>query len=101
MENLLFVSTNTFHVDVINETTGRQVEVKRVSLNGFVRLKAADDEGGRPEGFFGVLLSWYDAITKGVISTIDPLPAGAEYRREKPVAAREAIRRCFDGESRG
>lgn len=76
---------------MINETTGRQVQVKLVCPDEFVRLKAAVDEGGKPEGFFGVLHSWYDAITKGEASTTDPLMA--ELLGREPVAAREAIRR--------
>lgn len=47
-------------VDVINETTGRQAKVQFVSPE-FIRLKAVD-EGGKPDAFFRLVLSWYGAI---------------------------------------
>ncbi|CAG8286879.1 unnamed protein product [Penicillium nalgiovense] len=77
-------------VDLINETTGRNVQLKLVSPEEFVRLKAADDEGGKPEGFFQALLSWYESISKGETCTIDPLMA--EVLDRQPVPPREAIR---------
>ncbi|KAJ9488287.1 hypothetical protein VN97_g5024 [Penicillium thymicola] len=77
-------------VDLINEVTGRDVQFKLVSPEEFVRLKAADDEGGKPEGFFQALLSWYESISKGETCTIDPLMA--EVLGRQPVPPREAIR---------
>ncbi|KAJ5091971.1 hypothetical protein NUU61_006841 [Penicillium alfredii] len=77
-------------VDVINDTTGRQVRLQLVSPDEFVRLKANDDEGGKPEGFFRMLLSWYDAIANGETATTDPLMADLLGR--EPVSPREAIR---------
>lgn len=77
-------------VDLINETTGRDVQFKLVSPEEFVRLKAADDEGGKPEGFFQALLSWYESISKGETCTIDPLMV--EVLDRQPVPPREAIR---------
>jgi uncharacterized protein YbjT (DUF2867 family) len=77
-------------VDVINETTGRSVRLELVSPEEFVRLKAGSDEGGKPEGFFKVLLSWYESISKGETSTIDPLMADLLGRQ--PTSPREAIR---------
>lgn len=77
-------------VDVINESTGRQVQVQLVSPDEFVRLKSAEDEGGKPEGFFRVLLSWYDAISKGEAGVTDPLMV--ELLGRNPVPPREAIR---------
>lgn len=77
-------------VDVINETTNRQVRLEIVSPEDFVRLKAAEDEGGKPEGFFRALLSWYDAISKGEASTTDPIMV--ELLGREPAPPREAIR---------
>lgn len=77
-------------VDLINETTGRNVRLELVSPEEFVRLNAADDEGGKPEGFFRALLSWYESISKGETCTIDPLMA--EVLGRQPVPPREAIR---------
>lgn len=77
-------------VDVINETTDRAVRVEFVSPDDFPRLKAADDEGGKPEAFFQSLLSWYESISKGEVGTTDPLMADLLGRQ--PVPPREAIR---------
>ncbi|KAJ5782305.1 hypothetical protein N7457_004079 [Penicillium paradoxum] len=77
-------------VNLINETTGRHVQFKLVSPEEFVQLKAAEDEGGKPEGFFRALVSWYDAISKGETSTIDPLMADVLERQ--PVPPHEALR---------
>ncbi|KAJ5457715.1 hypothetical protein N7475_009103 [Penicillium sp. IBT 31633x] len=77
-------------VDLINETTDRNVQFKLVSPEEFVRLKAADDEGGKPEGFFQALVSWYEAISKGETKTIDPLMA--DLLERQPVPPREALR---------
>ncbi|KAJ5355910.1 hypothetical protein N7517_010519 [Penicillium concentricum] len=76
-------------VDLINETTGRNVQFELVSPEEFVRLKTASDEGGKGEGFFQALLSWYEGISKGETCTIDPLMADLLDRQ--PVPPREAI----------
>ncbi|KAF7717525.1 Uncharacterized protein PECH_005453 [Penicillium ucsense] len=76
-------------VGVINETTGRNVQVQFVSAEDFVRLKATGDEGGKPEAFFRKLLSWHEAIGKGETSTTDPLMADLLGR--EPTPPREAI----------
>jgi hypothetical protein len=77
-------------IDVINETTGRNVRVEFVSPEDFVRLKATSDEGGKPEAFFQKLVSWHEAIGKGDTATTDPLMADLLGR--EPTPAREAIR---------
>jgi hypothetical protein len=77
-------------VDVINETTGRQVRLELVSPEEFVKVKA-NDEGGKSDGFFKALISWYDGISQGETCTIDPLMADLLGR--DPVSPREAIRK--------
>jgi len=77
-------------VDVINRTTGRQVQVELVSPEKFVQLKTADDEGGKPEAFFRFVLSWYEAISNGDASFTHPLMA--ELLGREPTPADEAIR---------
>lgn len=77
-------------VDVINETTGRQVQVELVSPEEFVRIKAAEDVGGKPEAFFQKLVTWYDAIAKGDAGVTDSLMA--DLLEREPTPAREAIR---------
>ncbi|CAI7611099.1 unnamed protein product [Penicillium glandicola] len=77
-------------VDLINETTGRHVQLELVSPEEFVRLKTASDEGGKAEGFFQALLSWYEGISKGETGTIDPLMA--DLLERQPVTPHEALR---------
>ncbi|KAJ5697370.1 hypothetical protein N7488_011054 [Penicillium malachiteum] len=76
-------------VDVINETTGRQVVIEQVSSEELVRIKAADDLGGKSEGFFQAVATWHGAIAMGDAGVTDPLMADLLEREPKP--AREAI----------
>jgi nucleoside-diphosphate-sugar epimerase len=76
-------------VDIINETTDRQVQFKIVDKEEFLTVKA-DDEGGKPVAFFKALISWYEGIAKGETCIIDPLMEDLLGR--KPVSPREAIR---------
>ncbi|KAJ5587592.1 uncharacterized protein N7459_003357 [Penicillium hispanicum] len=76
-------------VDLINETTGRQVQLKLVSPDEFVAIKAAEDEGGKAEGFFRKIITWYDSIAKGEGAITDPLMADLLGR--EPVPPRAAI----------
>jgi uncharacterized protein YbjT (DUF2867 family) len=77
-------------IDVINETTGRQVKMELVSPEEFVRIKSAEDIGGKPEAFFQKLVTWYHAIEKGDAGVTDPLMADLLGR--EPTLARDAIR---------
>lgn len=83
-------------VDVINETTGRQIQVKNVSPEEFVKVQATNDEGGKPAAFFAKLVSWNDAISKGEAKVTDPLMEDLLGR--KPTPAREAIRKLLTTE---
>lgn len=80
-------------VDVINETTGRNIQTKAVSPEDFVKLQSTKDEGGKPEAFFAKLVSWNDAISKGEAQVTDPLMGDLLGR--KPTPAREAIRKIL------
>ncbi|KAJ6115080.1 hypothetical protein N7486_000858 [Penicillium sp. IBT 16267x] len=77
-------------VNVINRTTGRQVQVELVLPEDFVRLKTANDEGGKPEASFRFVLSWYEAISSGDASFTHHLIA--ELLGREPTPADEAIR---------
>lgn len=77
--------TFTQMVETINRTTGRDVDLKFVPEEEYVALSARDDIGGKPEGFFRALLSWYEAISKGEAGATDPLMGDLLGRR--PVGA--------------
>lgn len=77
-------------VEVINETTARDVKLETVSPEDYVRLASKDDIGGKPEGFFRALLSWYEGISNGDGSTTHPLMK--ELLGREPTGARQFIR---------
>lgn len=52
-------------VQIINETTNRNVKLETVSPEEYVRYHTENDEGKKAEGFWKSRLSWYDGITKG------------------------------------
>lgn len=52
-------------VDVINDTTGRNVRVKRVSREEYVAAKVRADVGGKGEGFFRGMLSSFEGMEDG------------------------------------
>ena len=77
-------------VQLINETTGRDVKLEFVSPEAYVRLAPKDDIGGKPEAFFRTLLSWYEGISKGDASTTDPLMK--DLLEREPTGPRQFIR---------
>ncbi|GAD93698.1 NmrA-like family protein [Paecilomyces variotii No. 5] len=77
-------------VDVINETTGRNVELKFVSPDEYVRILAEIDQGGKPAAFFKSVVSWYEALRDGDGETKDALMADVLGR--EPKGAKEVIR---------
>lgn len=80
-------------VDVINETTGRQVQFEIVSPEKYLEVKETD-EGNKPASFFNMFLSWYDAIKDGELGVIDPLMEDVLGRA--PVSPKDAIRQLLE-----
>ncbi|KAF7588118.1 hypothetical protein BBP40_006151 [Aspergillus hancockii] len=79
--------------DLINETTGRQVEFQRVSPEDFVSIAGEKDQGGKPKAFFEMTLTWYEGIEKGELATTHPLMR--ELLGREPTKPREAIARLL------
>ncbi|KAE8391489.1 hypothetical protein BDV23DRAFT_69911 [Aspergillus alliaceus] len=77
-------------VDIINQTTGRQVKFERVSGEEYVRTYAENDEGGKPKAFFEQTLTWYEGIEKGELATTHPLMK--ELLGREPTKPRDAIK---------
>ncbi|KAJ5218595.1 uncharacterized protein N7498_000694 [Penicillium cinerascens] len=71
---------------VINETTGREVQVKLISPDPFMQLKGIKDEGGKPEAFSHNFFTCYEAIARGNAGTVDLLTA--EVLGKEPVTSR-------------
>lgn len=80
-------------VDIINETTGRQVQFNLVSGDEYVRISGANDEGGKPEAFFKAVLTWQESIEEGGLATTSPLMR--ELLGREPTRASDAIRKLL------
>ncbi|KAE8353440.1 hypothetical protein BDV28DRAFT_108127 [Aspergillus coremiiformis] len=77
-------------VDIINQTTGRQVRFERVTPEEFVQTYADKDKGGKPKAFFEKTLTWYEGIEKGELATTHPLMK--ELLGREPTKPRDAIK---------
>lgn len=77
-------------VDVINKTTGRQVQFELVSGDEYVRKNGANDLGSKPKTFFEMTRSWWESIEEGDLKTTHPLMS--EVLGREPVGASQAIR---------
>jgi len=80
-------------VSVINETTGRRVEIRFVSPEEFVRESALHDEGGKTEVFFEVLASLWKAAAHGELRVTDGLMR--EILGRDPMTPRDAVRQLL------
>jgi hypothetical protein len=96
-EKVLFTAQNSYTlkdlVGIINETTGRNVRVEFVDEDEYVE-NMANDEGGKPEGFFEAMVTWYDGFAKGDGSTTDPLMSKVLGR--EPKDAKEVLTELFE-----
>ncbi|GFN12540.1 putative NmrA-like family protein [Aspergillus tubingensis] len=77
-------------VDVINNTTDREVKIEIVDPETYVRLNAENDIGGKAEGFFRQLVGWFESIENGEAGFTDGLMG--EVLGREPVTPREAVR---------
>ncbi|QMW46707.1 hypothetical protein G4B11_010162 [Aspergillus flavus] len=76
-------------VDIINQTTGREVKFERVSPEGYIRIYGENDQGGKPKAFFQQTLTWYEGIEKGELATTHSLMR--ELLGREPTKPRDAI----------
>ncbi|GMF80208.1 unnamed protein product [Aspergillus oryzae] len=76
-------------VDIINQTTGREVKFERVSPEGYIRIYGENDRGGKPKAFFQQTLTWYEGIEKGELATTHSLMR--ELLGREPTKPRDAI----------
>lgn len=60
-------------IQIINETTGRNVKLELISPEEYVRWHTENDEGKKAEGFWLKRLSWFDGIAKGDANVSNPL----------------------------
>ncbi|RLL98060.1 hypothetical protein CFD26_102735 [Aspergillus turcosus] len=80
-------------VHVINETTGRHVELQYVSPEEFVRESELHDKGGKSRVFFEVLASLWKAAACGELCTTSGLMR--EILGRDPMTPRDAVRQLL------
>ncbi|KAL4936164.1 hypothetical protein BDV06DRAFT_205548 [Aspergillus oleicola] len=81
-------------VDIINETTDRQVDFRLVSHEEYVRVNSRNDKGGKPEVFFESVSSWWEDIAQGALRTTNPLMR--EILGREPTKPRDALREILN-----
>ncbi|KAK8189456.1 NmrA-like family protein [Phyllosticta capitalensis] len=77
-------------VDVVNETTGRQVRVEYVDDEQYVRRNVANDEGGKGESFFRNWVTLFRAFRDGKMAGVSLLME--ELLERRPKDALEGVR---------
>ncbi|KAL3491897.1 hypothetical protein BJX62DRAFT_115458 [Aspergillus germanicus] len=77
-------------VDVINETTGRQVKFEIVSPEVYARVHGANDQGGKPQAFFEMVATWWGDISNGELRTTHGLMR--EILGRGPTKPRDALK---------
>ncbi|KAL2858054.1 hypothetical protein BJY01DRAFT_201840 [Aspergillus pseudoustus] len=80
-------------VEIINETTGRQVKFEIVSPEEYVRVHGANDQGGKPREFFEMVSTWWADIAYGELRTTHGLMR--EVLGREPTSPREALRQLL------
>ncbi|KAL4795188.1 hypothetical protein BDV19DRAFT_363762 [Aspergillus venezuelensis] len=80
-------------VDIINDTTNREVEFKIVSPEEYVSVNSENDQGGKPAEFFAKVASWWGDIAEGALRTTKPLMREALGR--EPTKPRDGLREIF------
>lgn len=96
-QTVLFTSEETITtkelVDILNETTSRQVKFEIVSSEEYVRVNGANDQGGKPQAFFEMVATWWEDIAKGELRTTDGLMRDVLGR--EPTKPRDAIKQLL------
>ncbi|KAE8357783.1 hypothetical protein BDV27DRAFT_164198 [Aspergillus caelatus] len=80
-------------VSVINETTGRRVELSYVSQEEFVHAGPPSDRGGKSRTFFETLVSLWESAARGELRPMDGLMR--EILGRDPLTPRDAVRQLL------
>ncbi|KAE8339538.1 hypothetical protein BDV24DRAFT_135763 [Aspergillus arachidicola] len=80
-------------VDVINDSTGRQVKLNLVSPEEYLDTHSIHDQRGKPREHFEWIATVWDEITKGSLRTIHPLMH--EILGREPTKPRDAVRKLL------
>ena len=93
-QTVLFTAEETITareiVDIINETTGRQVQLDLVSWEEYLNTSWMRDPRGKPREHFEMIATIWDDIVKGALCTTHPLLR--EILGRVPTKPRDAVR---------
>lgn len=96
-QTVLFTSEETITtkelVEVLNETTSRQVKFEIVSSEEYARVNGVNDQGGKPRAFFEMVATWWEDIAKGELRTTDGLMRDVLGR--EPTKPRDSIKQLL------
>lgn len=81
-------------IKIINETTNRNVKLKFVSPEEYVRYHTENDIGKKPESFWRSRLSWFEGIAKGDANVSNPLMK--ELLGREPKTGSQVIREFLE-----
>lgn len=83
-------------VDVINETTGRQVKVEFLPRDEYIRHSLENNPRNKPKEHYEMVASWWEEFAHGSASTTDPLMA--DLLEREPTKSTEAIKQLLQGD---
>jgi hypothetical protein len=81
-------------IRIINETTNRNIKVKIVSPEEYVRYHTENDEGKKAEWFWRTRLTWFEGIKKGDAKVSNPLMK--ELLGREPKTGSQQIRKFLE-----
>ena len=83
-------------VDIINETTGRQVKLDLVSREEYLNTSRMRDPRGKPREHFEMIAAVWDEIVEGALCTTHPLLS--EILGREPTKPGDAVRGLLEGD---
>ncbi|KIM92934.1 hypothetical protein OIDMADRAFT_46464 [Oidiodendron maius Zn] len=81
-------------ISAVNDVTGKDITINRVSSEDYVILNAENDIGGKPEAFFRRKISWFEGVSQGDGAKIDP--ALGEILGRRPKDGVEVVRELLE-----
>lgn len=81
-------------IKIINETTNRNVKLRFVSPEEYVKYHTENDIGRKPESFWRSRLSWFEGIAKGDANLSNPLMR--ELLGREPKSGSQVIREFLE-----
>ena len=80
-------------VEVINETTNRNIKVEYVPAKQWIHNNVLHDEGNKSQTAFEIVASWWESAARGELRTTDSLMRSILERH--PMTPRKAARKLL------